>query len=69
MNIYQGALLLKRTTSAMAVYGNAELVGQYLPKSLFRKNGKVFPAKIVFTITTDETEKAGKSSKAKPPAS
>lgn len=53
----------------MAVYGNAELVGQYLPKSLFRKNGKVFPAKIVFTITTDETEKAGKSSKAKPPAS
>ncbi|HEX4427250.1 MAG TPA: hypothetical protein VH079_17755 [Terriglobales bacterium] len=57
MEIYDGILMLKKTTQQMTVYGNEELRTQYVPKSFFPKR-KSFPESVRFSITTADTPKA-----------
>ena len=66
MTIYEGILLLKKTTNAMVVYGNEVLAWQYLPKALFKQKGKPFPTEIVFIITTNDDQRKDDTSKRKP---
>ena len=55
MDVYEGVLPLKRTTTGTVVYGNPDLRGQYLPKELLREliNDKgEYPKELVFIIKT-----------------
>jgi hypothetical protein len=57
MKVYEGTLILTRTTTATVVYGNTDLPAQYLPKLMLKKTGKAFPPELIFTIEIpDSTE-------------
>ena len=58
MNVYAGKLKLRKTTQAMAVYGDATLYAQYVPKVLLQKACKRIPTELVFTLTVSESTRA-----------
>jgi hypothetical protein len=56
MKLYEGRLILRRTTNAMAVYGDEQLRAQYIPKTILKKSdGKSFPRELIFTITLPDS--------------
>ena len=71
MKVYEGTLVFKKLTRNMVVYGNVDLVAQYVPQKMFAARGmKKHPTTLIFSLSIPENSnrerKGGRRAKRKP---